>query len=421
MNPTDILQTAKSLSNAEDRRLLWYLHSRYFEDGGFEKVASEIELKAGGMSNVIKRGGVNHVEPDRSTLIYYLKQFCSGFAPSEHIYARRPTVAGLIGALLEFSSQESEKTKRRFHLTNVGSKVWETLDWCLEERRPCFIEGREGRGKTASTRAWFEAHRGDARYVSLPGLRTQRDFFEAIATAYGVNFSAAKAPNEIRFRVRDMIVRSGLILILDEAHHALPERHRAGRPPLIDWIDCDLCNAGVPVVLVSTPQFGPSLAEFEDRTKWNAGQFRRRFSGRWSCLPEKTTKEDLTALAQKALPRVGSKGIDVAVGYAGTFGRDVSGLFDLVRDAERRVRKAGRADVLYQDLKDAYELDRVPSENAMANAFKRPPHSGPGFTPEDDLPEDCEATAAPLPRNRTPETEAPNRLRGRSAGVLVAT
>ena len=334
MNPTDILKTAKNLSNDDERRLLWYLHFRYLEDDGFNKMAGEFAAFVSKRKDDFKRKGYTLSTYDGDYWAPELRNFCMG-------------LSGLIqghwlASLLEFQTHASAAAKRRFHLTNVGSKVWETLDWCLEEHRACFIEGREGRGKTASTRAWFEAHRGQARYVSLPGLRTQRDFFRSIAVAYGVNCYATKGVSEIRYLVRDAIVRSGLILILDEAHHALPERHRGGRPALIDWIDCDLCNAGVPVVLVSTPQFGPSLAEFEDRTKWNAGQFRRRFSGRWSCLPQQTTEADLTALAQKAMPHVGSKGIKLAVGYAGTFGRDVSGLFDLVRDAERRVRKAGR-------------------------------------------------------------------------------
>jgi hypothetical protein len=411
INPNNILKAARNLESSQLQKLLWWVHSHYTEDESFEKLATGFQSFMEASARKIKRPPNDLREISTGYLAQEFTRFCNGHD--------LPTWVSL---LMDFHADCITKARQRFHLTNVGRQVWETLDWCLEERRPCFVEGREGRGKSATTRAWYEAHRGEARYVSLPGLRTQRDFFEAIATAYGVNFSVAKAPNEIRFRVRDMIVRSGLILILDEAHHALPERHRAGRPPLIDWIDCDLCNAGVPVALVSTPQFGPLLSEFEDRTKWNAGQFRRRFSGRWKCLPEKTTEADLAALAESALPQVGSRGIKLAVGYAGTFGRDVSGLFDLVHDAERRARLAGHSHVTFQDLRDAFELDRVPSENAMANAFKRPLYSRPGESSGEEitLPEAGEPIAAPLqPGRRATESEFTAPDRGTSAPLLV--
>ena len=412
MNPTEILRRAKELKDHKRVKLLWFLQSLALQDCGDEKFATDLK---------------GHF-PERHARL--MKSQYWGFASDpDPINAKDELFKQVMGddatcpeataLLLEYMRLTESDTKRRFHLTNIGSKVWETLDWCQEERRPCFIEGFEGRGKTSAARAWHESHRGESRYVSLPGLRTQRDFFEAIATAYGVNFSSAKAPNEIRFRLRDMIVRSGLILILDEAHHALPERHRAGRPALIDWIDCDLCNAGVPVVLVSTPQFGPSLAEFADRTKWNAGQFRRRFSGRWTCLPVKTSRDDLVTLAEQAMPKVGSKGLNLAVGYAGTFGRDVSGLFDLVRDAERRARKANHPAVTYQDLRAAYDLDRVPCENAMANSFKRPILPRPSAV-EDTLPESSEPAAATLQRgilHSESEFTAPDR--GLSAPLLA--
>jgi hypothetical protein len=411
INPHDILRTARDLESPVLEKLLWWVHSHYAENDGFEKLATSFLSFMEANQRKIKLGADDHRVVESGYLVRAFTHFCNGYE-----------LPSWVNLLMDFHADCNAKARQRFHLTNVGRQVWETLDWCLEERRPCFVEGREGRGKTSAARAWHEAHRGDSRYVSLPGLRTQRDFFEAIATAYGVNFSAAKAPNEIRFRVRDMIVRSGLILILDEAHHALPERHRAGRPPLIDWIDCDLCNAGVPVALVSTPQFGPLLSEFEDRTKWNAGQFRRRFSGRWTCLPEKTTETDLAALAESALPQVGSRGIKLAVGYAGTFGRDVSGLFDLVHDAERRARRAGHSQVTFQDLRDAFELDRVPSENAMANAFKRPVYSRPGESSGEEitLPEAGEPIAAPLQRSRrAPESEFAAPDRGTSAPLLA--
>lgn len=380
MNVNEMLRFAQTAKDPERVALLWFLQSFSIEPRGRERFASAFKDQFPRVDLCPAEFGGDMLD----AAIHYAAPI-SGFGPPvrdsyEELFMeepdrRRSRDSGafegdhILDCLLNFMRVRRRSATDGFYRTNVGRAVWSTLEWCLEERRPCFIEGLEGRGKTASARAWYEAHRGEARYVSLPGLGVQRDFFNSLASAYGVPFSTAKAPNEVRFRLRDVIVRSGLLLIIDEAHHTLPERSRAGRPPLIDWIDTELCNAGVAVCLVSTPQFGPRLAEFEERTLWNGRQFRRRFSGRWCRLDEKTGEADLKALAEMTLPNAGAKGIKLAVGYAGAFGRDVSGLFDLIRDADRRARKAGRQHATYADLREAYELDRLPTENAMAKAF----------------------------------------------------
>lgn len=381
MNLNDILRRAHELKNPEHVKLLWFLHSLISADCGAERFAKEFEEWFPDTFNRLQAHGRWGDNP----LASELTNLTNGFGER----------ADVTKALVDYMRRAEQIAAQSYYLTNVGRAVWETLDWCLEEHRPCFIEGFEGRGKSASAQAWQSAHRGEARYVSLPGLGLQRDFFAAIANAYGVPFSNRKAPNEVRWRLRDVIVRSGLILIIDEAHFCLPERSRAGRPPLVDWIDSELCNAGVATCLISTHQFGVGLAEFENRTSWRAGQFKRRFSGCWRRLDDKTGEADLIALSQNFLPQVGSKGIKLAVGYAGTFGRDVSGLFDLIRDAQRRARKAGRSAATYQDLRDAYELDRVPTENAMAAAFKRPAYQRPGESLSDNSPDHSEAKADP--------------------------
>jgi hypothetical protein len=78
--------------------------------------------------------------------------------------------------------------------------------------------------------------------------------------------------------------------------------------------------------------------------------------------------------------------------------------------------------VTFQDLRDAFELDRVPSENAMANAFKRPVYSRPGESSGEEitLPEAGEPIAAPLQRGRrATESEFTAPDRGTSAPLLA--
>jgi len=373
----DIIRHAQNTDYAEAREILWHLHSYLCEDDGPKRF--ERELKEWFPSEADKVMHAFYCSPISGAI-----KFMMG-----HIGCSAGTKASTITHLLYAHKERSEKLAReKFYLTNIGRAVWDSLDDCLEERRPCFLQGFEGRGKSASAHAWSQLHRGQARYVSLPGICTQRDFFGHIALAYGIPFRHANAPNQVRFRVRDAVVRSGLVLILDEAHFVLPKETKRGRPELIDWIDTELCNAGVAVALITTPQFGAQLSAFENFSTWNGRQFRRRFASGWRQLEQDTERGHLEALAKKFLPAAGDKGVKLAVTYAESFTRDVvkfrpneegiklsadvSGMFDLVRDAQKRARRAGRSEASLQDVRDAYQLDRLPAENAMAAAFAGP-------------------------------------------------
>ncbi len=371
INPSDFLQRHTELSDIPaSQRLLWHVHSFISNENGKIQFKKELREWFPEESKCItwQRGDVE--------AFYEIEQCLLG----RHFHRRESeSVMALLDAHL---ARSGKRARESFYLTNIGKCVWDTLDWCLEERRPCFIEGIEGRGKSEGAKAWFNAHRGESRYASLSGLCNQRSFFSALAHPHGMASLESKAPNQICYRLRDMIVNSGLVLIIDEAHFAVGEPSKRSRPKLIDWINTDLCNAGVAVCLIATPQLGRRLAEFENIAAYNARQFRRRFAGRWQPTPLNTADEDLMELGRRFLPNVGEKGIKMALEYARAFGmdfagrkdeekpsRDTSGLFDLVRSAQSRARKAGRETPNFKDLREAYELDRLPCENAMANSF----------------------------------------------------
>ncbi len=110
---------------------------------------------------------------------------------------------------------------------------------------------------------------------------------------------------------------------------------------MLDWIDSALVDHGVPVALVSTPQFHRDLGALERTTGYSAGQFLRRFAGRWKPLPETTERADLLAIAAREMPRVGAGLRAKAVDYAIKAGRDVSGLGDVIKEA-RSMRESAR-------------------------------------------------------------------------------
>ena len=183
----------------------------------------------------------------------------------------------IIGALYEFQRRHQEQIRAEFVLTEIGRKVWDTLDFALKARRMVLIDGLEGRGKTEAARAWCRLHRGEARFVSLKGITGKTNLFIAISKALGVGCGRGYSALEMQNRIESVLHRSGLALILDESHFLLDLKPRMyARPELVDWVDTALCNHEIPVGLVSTPQLLKSVQQAGAQTGWNHRQFRRR-------------------------------------------------------------------------------------------------------------------------------------------------
>ena len=277
----------------------------------------------------------------------------------------------VVGALIEYQRRQADEIRKNFVLTAIGKKVWETLDFALKTGHMVVVEGWEGRGKTEAAVAWVRIHQGQAIFVSLKGVTNKTTFFRAIAKALGIASSYHRKSAEMQAHVEDVLVRSKLMLVIDEFHFAFPFGPRiSSRPEIIDWIDTALCNQGVAVGCVTTPQIITCVRRAEAQAGWNWRQFRRRVA-RWAVLPEWTAKSDLEAIAQKQMPGLSRAGIKLAVGYAqvslqGVPSRDVSGLGDVATEARLLAENAGRDVVTFDDVKRATD-DLLSSDTAFAS------------------------------------------------------
>lgn len=318
----------------------------------------------------------------------------------------------LVSETLETVAREhSTAAAATFYQTNIGAKVWDTLDRCLRARSRAMILGESGRGKSAAAEAWCAAHLGQACFVRLPGSGSQLDVSAAIAAALGISTGRARMAAQLRHRIADVLRASGLMLVIDEAHFMVRPAGRGTRQPALDWIDAGLVDGEVPICLIGTPQFATALGECERASGWNGEQFRRRFARRWIRLPDRTDREHLRALAERLLPGVGAKGWEAATAYAHSL-RDVSGLADLVQDAQERAREAGRTIANLADLRTALTCDRLPSDADMAQAFAPPGGRRPGGGARGARAA-CEPPAEALPvrgqRPAPPSAFVPNR------------
>lgn len=272
--------------------------------------------------------------------------------------------------VLDACKQQFEKSERDiFVLTEIGRQVWDTLDYGIERRGMVLIEGLEGRGKSEAAKAWCRGNAGRARYVALKGITGKWNVFRAIAKALGIGAGYGYKSNELQNRIEDVLCRSGIMLVIDEAHWLFDFKPRMySRPVMVDWINTALANESVPVALVTTQQFLQCAQQAGEQVNWNWRQWRRRVK-RFKVLPECNSDSDLTLVAKKLLPGATNSAIKLAVGYSKLRKLDVSGLGDIGEEAKLVAQRAGREKVQFEDI-DCAINELAPSDAAFASRLQ---------------------------------------------------
>jgi len=320
----------------------------------------------------------------------------------------------IIGALVEYRARHEKQKRDDFHLTAIGKQIWETLDYALASRSMVLLDGLEGRGKTEAVKAWCELHQGQARFVSLKGVTNKTTVFREIAFALGITYAYGRTGPEMQARVEDVLKRSGIMLLIDEAHFLLNQTRRmTGRPEMIDWLDTAIANRGLPVALCTTPQFIACMARAKNQVEYNFNQFRRRVK-RWVKLPDKNSESDIAAVARKVFQGAGEPVIKKIVGYALLSKRDLSavgdvaaevramlGMEDLSRATVAHVHRAITEFLIPSD--QAFKVSLDAAESAQRPGRRRPAPALPSPVEEDEpmekdrQPASVEITVAPAP------------------------
>lgn len=274
-----------------------------------------------------------------------------------------------MSCLFEFKRRFEHAICREFVKTEVAAQVFEVLDVSLATGKMVVIQGESRIGKTTAAEAWCQQHLGEARFVSLNGIRNYSGVFRAIAKALGLASSSAHSTTKIQARIEDMLQRSRLVLVIDEAHYLLSAAERTRTAPeLIDWVNTALCNHRVPCALVCTPQLSLRMARHERQAGWNADQWRGRVK-RFCILPEVPSSADLRAVAKKHLPSADKNSIDYLVGYAQSSMLHMPAVVNAADEAKLLAQREGRGDVKFEDLERAIRDYCAPSAEAMVRMF----------------------------------------------------
>jgi len=298
-----------------------------------------------------------------------LEEF-SSLHESEFHTAGVPYFQDIVAALFELKRRHEKAAREDFQMTTVARAVWQTLDFALKAKKMVLVDGLEGRGKTEATKAWCGCHLGEARFVSLKGITSKTTAFREIAKALGVASSYTRTATEMQARIEDVLQRSQLMLVIDEAHWLFNQSQRIySRPELIDWIGTALCNQSVPVGLVTTPTFLTCMNRAADQVGWNWRQFRRRVK-RYVVLPEKNSAEDVQAVARRLLPGASSSAVKLVVGYTALSKRDLSAVGDVAEEARLLAEEAGAATVTFEHIETAINDHLIPSDTAFAERLR---------------------------------------------------
>jgi hypothetical protein len=368
---TAVAAKAQLYREARQRSLLFFLQSLSLKEGGLRKVARALAKTLPGY--------------DEEQLAHLLIELCInpklGFTDGPRAMSE---TGRLIDAAHDFQDRYEARVKSDFVLTTIGKEVFETLDHCLDIRKMVVMEGDSGSGKTTAAEVWCAAHQGQARFVSLSGITHKTGFFQKLATAIGLAASKRKA-TDMQVKVEEFFRRTGLMLIIDEAHYLWPQHERShSNPELVDWVNTALVNHNVPVALICTDQFAKLKARVEKRTGWTSEQLEHRVK-RYKKLSNTPTKQDLEAIAAKLLAMRWNTAkerweiydsvpqrdfIKMIVGYALTCKMPIAAVSDTIMEARYQARKNKRGYIASADLQSALLNYRIPSDAALQQAFQ---------------------------------------------------
>jgi hypothetical protein len=164
-------------------------------------------------------------------------------------------------------------------------------------------------------------------------------------------------------------LRTGdIVLVLDEAQRLWPQRIRNNFPNRIIWV-MTLANAGVPVCMISTPQFLLAQNAVE-KCGWNSAQFTGRL-GHYESLPTELETSDLMAVSRSVLPEANEKVLKALAIYARTSARYLAAIDTIAKRAKYIAQIAGRASYTGEDIRKAMEESVIPSDTKLNRTLEQ--------------------------------------------------
>jgi hypothetical protein len=275
--------------------------------------------------------------------------------------------ADLINVLREYQ-QQWKLEKSKVYVTALGKIVCEEMEFTLKTRSLSLLEGGARLGKSFSAKAWCEQRPGKARFVEVSSGNDEASFFRDLARGLGLgNFLNYKVV-QIRARVESVLLTGDILLVLDEAQRLWPQRRmRDGFPGRVVWV-MTMVNAGVPICMISTPQFIAAQKAIE-QTGWNSAQLTGRISN-YKQLPTELAVEDLMAVGRVVLPEVGTDVLKALAIYARSSARYLAAVDSIAKRAHYIAQRAGRPHCITDDVRTAMKESVIPSDTMLLQTLE---------------------------------------------------
>jgi|CZKV01.1.fsa_nt_gi hypothetical protein len=289
--------------------------------------------------------------------------------------------ADLVNVLREYQQQWIAENSGAF-VTALGQKVCATLEYTLHSRSVALLEGNARLGKSFAARAWCLQHPGLARFVEVPPGNDDTSFFRALARGLGLGNFLKYKTIDIRERVESVLLTGDLVLVLDEANRLWPEwNFRYAYPSRITWLMA-MANAGVPICMVSTPQFIQSQKAAE-KNGWNSAQLTGRI-GHYEFLPVELSAADIIAVARAVLPEASKDVLQILADYASESSRYLAAVDSIAKRARYIAQINGRSDCSAADVRTAMKESVIPSDTMLVRTLeqaKKSPSNGRKLSP----------------------------------------
>ena len=172
---------------------------------------------------------------------------------------------------------------------------------------------------------------------------------------------------QIRERVESVLLTGDIILVLDEAQRLWPQRNiREGYPGRIVWV-MTMANAGVPICLVSTPQFF-TIQKAVEKNGWNSAQLTGRIN-HYESLPAELSAEDLMSVAKAVLPEANSQSLRALAVYARSSARYLAAIDSIAKRARYIAALDRRSEATTDDVRKAMQESVIPADAKLHRAL----------------------------------------------------
>jgi hypothetical protein len=137
-----------------------------------------------------------------------------------------------------------------------------------------------------------------------------------------------------------------------------------------------MANAGVPICMVSTPQFFITQKVIE-KNGWNSAQLTGRIS-HYESLPADLSAKDLMGVAKAVLPESDNQVLRALAVYARSSARYLAAIDAIAKRARFIAMRAGRAAATTADVRTAMQESVIPADTKLHRALESGRANKPG-------------------------------------------